>query len=173
MSDIPSGQLCQAFDPMMILPEKTKGIIKSSMKANTSCVAPAYVYLEGARGKRFLCDYHYYYEKNMTLVRTPELWNDISKILIDNREEIRKTFPKILGNSVSNTFKSCWCGIPGLVKATNHGNQDFFFCNFHYRKIFFRYLSNGRDMNEDYSVIDERVNLKLSVAEEAEQLTIV
>jgi hypothetical protein len=173
MDRIPEGQLCQAFDPMMILPEKTQEIIESPMRANTSCVAPAYVYLEGTRGKRFLCDYHYYYEKDMTLVRTPELWNDISKTLIDNREEVRKTFPKILGSSVSNTFKSCWCGKNGLVKATKYGNQEFFFCNFHYRKIFFRYLSNDRNMSEDYSIIDERENLKLSIAEEAERLTVI
>jgi len=158
----------------MILPEKTNYIIDDPMKASTSCVAPASVYLEGSRGSRFLCDYHYHYEKDMTLVRTPELWNDISKIFIDNREEIKNTFPKMSNKPTSNTFKKCWCGYKSLVKATRHDDKTVtFFCNFHYRKIFFRYLSNGRDMNEDYSVIDERVNLKLSIAEEAEQLRIV
>ena len=77
MISIPQGQLCQAFDPMMYLPEKTLHIIDDPSKANTSCVAPAFVYLEGSRGKRFLCDYHYFYEKNMTESSTPNLWKDI------------------------------------------------------------------------------------------------
>lgn len=50
---IPDGQVCQAFDPMMILPEKTNYIIDNPMKANTSCVAPASVYLDGSREKDF------------------------------------------------------------------------------------------------------------------------
>jgi hypothetical protein len=168
------GQVCQAFDPMMILPEKTNYIIEDPMKANTSCVAPASVYLEGSRGKRFLCDYHYHYEKDMTLIRTPELWGEIAKIVIDDRELIRNTFPQISGDEMSDTFGKCWCGYSSLVKATRHDNgHSSFFCNFHYRKLFFRYLSNGRQMEDDYSIIDERIKLKISVAEEAEQLTLI
>lgn len=171
---IPDGQVCQAFDPMMILPEKTNYIIDNPMKANTSCVAPASVYLEGSRGKRFLCDYHYHYEKDMTTVRTPELWSTIAEIVIDDRESIRNTFPEILGESVSDSFGNCWCGYSSLVKATRHDDSSStFFCNFHYRKLFFRYLSNGRQMGEDYSIIDERIKLNISIAEEAEQLTLI
>jgi hypothetical protein len=171
---IPDGQVCQAFDPMMILPEKTNYIISDPMRANTSCVAPASVYLEGTRGKRFLCDYHYHYEKDMTLVRTPELWSSIAATVVDERELIRDTFPKIDGNGISDTFKKCWCGYTSLVKAIRHDDgSSTFFCNFHYRKLFFRYLSNGRQMIEDYSIIDEREKLRLSVAEEAEQLTLI
>jgi hypothetical protein len=81
----------------MIIPEKTNYIINDPMKANTSCVAPASVYIEGVRGKRFLCDYHYHYEKNITLVRTPEQWDEIAKIVIDERDLIRETFPEIPG----------------------------------------------------------------------------
>lgn len=171
---IPDGQVCQAFDPMMILPEKTNYIIDNPMKANTSCVAPASVYLDGSRGKRFLCDYHYHYEKDMTEVRTPELWDSIANFVIDNRESIRNTFPEIVGEPAYKTFGKCWCGYESLVKATrlDNGGQSFF-CNFHYRKLFFRYLSNGRQMHDDYSIIDERINLKISVAEEAEKLTLI
>lgn len=174
ITTIPDGQVCQAFDPMMILPEKTNYIIDDPTKANTSCVAPASVYLDGTRGKRFLCDYHYYYEKDMTLFRTPELWGDIAKFIIDDRDLIRNTFPEIVGDSVSETFGNCWCGYSSLVKATRHDNgHSSFFCNFHYRKLFFRYLSNGRQMTDDYSIIDERIKLKISIAEEAEQLTLI
>lgn len=174
INTIPDGQVCQAFDPMMILPEKTNYIIEDPMKANTSCVAPASVYLDGSRGKRFLCDYHYHYEKDMTMVRTPELWNDIAKHIVDERELIRDTFPQIKGKAISDSFGKCWCGYASLVKATRHDNgHSTFFCNFHYRKLFFRYLSNGRQMQDDYSIIDERINLKMSVAEEAEQLTLI
>lgn len=174
INTIPDGQVCQAFDPMMILPEKTNYIIDDPMKANTSCVAPASVYLDGSRGKRFLCDYHYHYEKDMTMVRTPELWSDIARFIIDDRELIRNTFPEIVGDSLYNTFRNCWCGYQSLVKATRIDDQSStFFCNFHYRKLLFRYLSNGRQMTDDYSIIDERINLQISIAEEAEQLTVI
>jgi hypothetical protein len=159
---------------MMILPEKTNYIIPDPMKANTSCVAPASVFIDGSRGKRFLCDYHYHYEKDMTMARTPELWDDIAKTIIDERELIKETFPKVLGEGISDSFGKCWCGYDSLVKATDlKTGHSTFFCNFHYRKLFFRYLSNGRQMDEDYSIIDERVKLKLSIAEEAEQLTLI
>ena len=73
---IPEGQLCQAYDPIMINPEKTVNIIEDPMTANTSCVAPAHIYMEGSRGKRFLCDYHYASEAILTQQRTPHLWKD-------------------------------------------------------------------------------------------------
>ena len=170
---ISEDQLCQAFDPMMMFPEKTMDIIPNPMKANTSCVAPASVYMDGSRGKRFLCDYHYHFEKDMTNHRTPELWDQIASVLIDERELIRETFPQIVGDSISSTFGKCWCGYSQtFVRAIRHGgDHQHFFCNFHYRKLFFRYLSNGRQMSDDYSIIDERIKLKLSISEEAEQLT--
>jgi hypothetical protein len=174
MVSISEDQLCQAFDPMMVLPEKTNYIINNPMKANTSCVAPASVYIEGSRGKRFLCDYHYHYEKDITNVRTPELWDEIVSFMIDDRELIRNTFPEISGVSTYKSFGNCWCGYKSLVKAISHkSGHSTFFCNFHYRKLFFRYLSNGRQMSDDYSIIDERVNLQLSIAEEADQLTLI
>lgn len=169
---ISEDQLCQAFDPMLIFPEKTRDIVSNPMRANTSCVAPASVYMEGSRGKRFLCDYHYHFEKDITHHRTPHLWSEIASVLIDERELIRDTFPEIVGDGISSTFRPCWCGsTKTLVKATRHDNGDStFFCNFHYRKLFFRYLSNGRQMSDDYSIIDERRKLKVTIAEEAEGL---
>lgn len=174
IKSIPENQLCQAFDPMMIIPEKTNYIIEDPMKANTSCVAPASVFISGSRGQRFLCDYHFHYEKDMTLARTPELWSEIANFLVDERELIRQEFPDLNGPSISNTFGKCWCGYDSLVKAIRLDNgHSSFFCNFHYRKLFYRYLSNGRQMHDDYSIIDERINLKLGIAEEAEKLTLI
>lgn len=174
VSSIPADQLCQAFDPMMILPEKTNYIIDDPMKANTSCVAPASVFISGSRGQRFLCDYHFHYEKDMTLARTPELWDSIAQVVVDERESIRDTFPEIDGDGISETFGKCWCGYDSLVKAIRIDNgHSNFFCNFHYRKLFYRYLSNGRQMHDDYTIIDERIKLKLTIVEEAEKLTLI
>ena len=171
---IPEDQICQSFDPMMILPEKTDYIIKNPLKANTSCVAPASVYISGSRGQRFLCDYHFHYEKDITTIRTPDAWKDIARFVIDERELIRETFPDIIGESVLDTFSKCWCGYDSLVCATRHDNgHKTFFCNFHYRKLFYRYLSNGRQMTEDYDILDERIMMKLSIIEEAERLTLI
>jgi len=57
ITEIPEGQVCQAFDPLMMMPEK---LLRPELKnrMSTSCVAPAYVYIEGSRGQRFLCDFH-------------------------------------------------------------------------------------------------------------------
>lgn len=174
IDSIPANQICQAFDPMMILPEKTNYIIDDPMKANTSCVAPASVYIDGSRGQRFLCDYHYHYEKDMTLARTPDLWPSIVNFIIDDRELIKNTFPEIQSSSILDSFGKCWCGYKSLVRATRHDNKhETFFCNFHYRKLFYRYLSNGRQMTDDYDILDERIMMDISIVEEAEKLTLI
>ena len=158
----------------MCLPEKTAGIISDPMKANTSCLAPASVYLEGIRGKRFLCDYHFHYEKDMTLARTPEQWDEIAATLVDNREELKKNFPKTDSDLISS-FKNCWCGNPKtyvmLVSKNDHGKT--FFCTFHYHKIMYRYMSNNVSLYRDYDVYDERWRMLSSLAEEADSLKII
>ena len=170
----PFKETCQAFDPMMILESKTSGIITNPGLANTSCKAPAYIYLEGARGKRFLCDFHFFYEKDITLSRTNKQWQDIEKIFIDKLEEIKTTFPESTGASIEN-FEGCWCkSKQSYVKLIYKKNKSVsFLCNFHYRKLFYRYLSNDRFVEEDYDIIDERSQMKISIREEAEQLTIL
>lgn len=172
MSLIPDGQLCEAFDPMMILPSKTEGIIDNPMNANTSCSAPAYVYLEGSHGKRFLCDFHYEYEKSITLDRTPQLWPKISKILIDQRRDIEKTFSKPKENN-RTVFGKCWCGYDGYVRLDGTKNNSSIkeYCNFHYRKLLYRYLSNNLILQDLYDIIDDRCFMTESVIEEAEKLT--
>lgn len=173
MTIISSKQKCQAFDPIMIIPEKTKGIIDDPMMASTSCVAPAYVLLEGARGKRYLCDYHYQYEKDMTMARTPELWIEIEKNILDEREKIKKTFAKNI-KTIKTLNKFCWCKKQAYVKITHkvlHG--DDFLCNFHFRKIYYRNYSNNVIFENFWDITDERSRMSLSIVEEANLTKII
>lgn len=167
---IPQGQLCQAFDPIMILPEKTVNILDDHMEANTSCVAPAYVYMEGIHGKRFLCDYHYVYEWSITCDRTPHLWKHIAFYLIENIEIIKETFD-FSNNTNMTSGERCWCGAPALVLLNNKIiNNMLYFCNFHYRKTYYRYLSNNKKVEDIFNIFDERNKMTFSIKEEMEQI---
>lgn len=203
--NIPENQLCQVFDPMMYLPEKTLHIIDDPSKANTSCVAPAFVYLEGSRGKRFLCDYHYFYEKNMTESSTPNLWKDIEKKIIDQRELIKQTFCKIT-NTKETAGKKCSmtvtgkhgpseiyqlglsCNSDAFIKTTPKYNsfkkyndlilfydktKSNYYCNFHFRKYYYRYYSNGIVYEDMFDIVDERYRMDISIAQESENLSVV
>jgi hypothetical protein len=170
MTVISKKQKCQAFDPIMILPEKTKGIIDNHMEANTSCVAPAFIFLEGSRGKRYLCDYHYQYEKDMTVCRTPNLWPEIEKFIIDEREEIKKTFAKDI-TSIETVNKICECGKQAYIKLINkESGLPVFFCNFHFRKIYYRNYSNNIIFENFWNIIDERYKMTQSIVEEANNI---
>ena len=165
--DIPNDQLCQSFDPMMVLPEKTYGLINHSDRvgANTSCVAPASIYLEGSRGKRYLCDFHYEYEKKITIGLTPDLWEGVEQVVIDRRDDIVTTFAE-LEDLDYQFFEQCRCGDQGTVRLlqknlqslSENEKQDYYvyFCNFHFRKACYRWLSNGKNMLEDQIVNDGR-----------------
>jgi len=171
MTIISKNQNCQAFDPMMILEEKTVNIISDHRQASTSCVAPAYVFLEGSRGSRYLCDYHYYYEKDITVQRTPHLWKDISKVCIDEREEVTKTFATNILSKETINYK-CWCGGQSYVKiSTKHKiPHNLYFCNFHFRKTYFRYYSNNVVFEDIFDIIDERYLMTMSIDEESNSL---
>lgn len=205
MISIPKDQLCQSFDPMMYLPEKTLHIIEDSSKASTSCVAPAFVYLEGSRGKRFLCDFHYYYEKNMTKSSRPDLWDDIEKIIIDQRELVKETFSKNIKTTETLGIKCSMavsgkhgpsavyelglsCNADALVKVIPKFNsfkkydtsilfyntdKSTYFCNFHFRKNYYRYHSNNIIYEDLFNIIDERYRMTMSIAEESEKLSVV
>jgi hypothetical protein len=167
---IPKDQKCQAFDPMMIFPEKTYGIIQNSMKANTSCFAPASVFIEGMHGTKYLCDYHYQVEKSTTMIRTPHLWPLIANKVIDERYQIKETFSKnIKTNETYNNF--CWCKKQAFVKIIHKKNNKSvsFFCNFHFRKFYYRNYSNYVIFEDVYQIIDERSKMTMSIIEEAEQ----
>ena len=170
MTIISKNQKCQAFDPIMIFPEKTENIV-DHRKANTSCVAPAYVFLEGSRGSRYLCDYHYYNEKSITIQRTPELWENIEKVFIDEREEIKKTFSKNTSTSITENYK-CWCKGQSYIKISTKDKipHDLYLCNFHFRKTYFRYYSNSVVFEDIFNIVDERYLMKMSIAEESNNL---
>lgn len=173
MSIISSKQLCQAFDPMMIIPGKTYNIINDYLIANTSCVAPAYVLLEGSRGKRYLCDFHYQYEKDITLKRTPHLWKDIEKNLIDEREKINKTFDQNT-SSIETINNFCWCKKEAYVKTIHIEKKNVaFYCNFHFRKVYYRYYSNNVVFESIFKIIDERYRMSKSIVEESNELSII
>jgi len=170
MIKIAKDQKCQAFDPMLIFPEKTYGIIKNPLKANTSCFAPASVFMEGMRGTRYLCDYHYQFEKNITIHRTPELWPLIANNVIDERNQIKETFSKnTRTNETSNNY--CWCKKQAFVKLISKEKLGgvSFFCNFHFRKFYYRSYSNNVIIEDIYQIIDERYKMTMSIIEEAEQ----
>jgi hypothetical protein len=168
---IPNNQICQAFDPIMILPEKAVNIT-DPMKMNTSCVAPAYVYLEGSRGKRFLCDYHFYFEYDATINRTPEKWSDIQQVLIDNLEKVKDTFSLDPIEDIENKF--CWCKNKAYVKIIHKESSNFqFFCNFHYRKTYYRYSSNNQIFENQYDIFDQRYKMTQTIHEEMEGLTVI
>jgi hypothetical protein len=173
MTIISSKQKCQAFDPIIIIAEKTKGIIDDPMKASTSCVAPAFIFLEGSRGKRYLCDYHYQYEKDITVCRTPNLWSEIEKFIIDEREEIKKTFAKDI-TSIETVNKICECGKQAYIKLINKKSGGaVFFCNFHFRKIYYRNYSNNVKFEDEWKIIDERYKMDISIIEESNSIQIV
>jgi len=205
MRSIPKNQLCQSFDAMMYLPEKTAHIIEDPSKASTSCVAPAYVYLEGSRGKRFLCDYHYFYEKNMTKSGTPHLWDEIEKFKIDQRELVKETFSKNT-KTTETVGKKCFVVMSGkhgpsniyelglsciadafvkitpkVLKFIKYNNEilvsdprsSAFYCNFHFRKNYYRYYSNSVIFEDLFHIVDERYRMTVSIDQEAEALSVV
>jgi hypothetical protein len=167
---IPKDQLCEAFDPMMVLPEKKHGMSFEG-RTNSSCVAPAYVYLEGPRGKRFLCDFHYYYEQTITEGRSPQQWKEVCETVIDERNRIKETFEKI--NYSKTTFDApCWCESKAFVKLTYSDPTAplRYLCNFHYRKMLYRHLSNGLKVSDEATVLDERFLMEETVIEQAERV---
>jgi hypothetical protein len=199
ITKIPEGQICQSFDPMMFLPEKTLNIINVTQNANTSCVAPAYVYIEGTHGKKFLCDYHYYYEMNMTRTGGNEeiaaSWREIQQFIIDERERVKETFAKNVTTSetlglkcsIYSTHKpSLICTADAFVKVTPtkyvegkinftktnefDNNPGILYCNFHFRKNYYRYYSNGVRYEDVHDILDERYRMNMTIAEESSNL---
>lgn len=191
ITTIPEGQSCQAFDPMMFLPEKTLNIIGVTQNANPSCEAPAFVYLEGTHGNKFLCDFHYYYEMNMTRTRAnPNIgspWEAIQEYIVDERERVKDTFAKgvvseeTLGHKCSifsGHKKNLVCTADALVKVTQkttgpNANDPIFYCNFHFRKNYYRYYSNGVKYEDVYEIVDERYRMIQTIAQESLSLECV
>ena len=187
--NIPENQTCQAFDPMMIMPEKTAHITKFLKKPSTSCVAPAYVYIEGTHGNKFLCDYHYHYEKfngNYLDYDKNGLIDKREIVLVDERERVKETFAKNITSTetlgkfcsikssrgrTTNTTNNCIS--EAFIKATDKNGNSVFFCNFHFRKIYYRYSSNGSNYEDFYDILDERYRMNTTIIEESLSLKIM
>jgi hypothetical protein len=200
---IPEGQICQAFDPRMILTEEALRMHNTTEQPNTSCLATAYVYVEGKHGKKFLCDSHYYYEiyMNRQCYSAPNSsWKDFQQFLINETEKVKETFAKnvktteTLGHqcSLNNYFNpgGTGCTADALVKVNptsipagkinftttvdiNDFSKDIFYCNFHFRRTINRYLSNGLLFQDYHKVVDERHRMTMTLDEEAARLTYV
>jgi hypothetical protein len=173
--DIPKNQLCQAFDPMLIILEKTFELNIPVMTENTGCVCPAYIYTEGIHGKRFLCDFHFAYEKDIVMERTPNDWPKICEYMVNKLENIAETFAEDPGTEPQLLNKKCssdGCELFGYVASINSEKHEIIFCNFHFRKKYYRFLSNNIDLIKlSVKIIDERYRMPYSVEEEMLLLT--
>jgi len=201
ITKIPEGQICQAFDPRMILADNILRTHGTKLQPNTSCIAPAYVYVEGKHGKRFLCDTHYYYELYMNrqgYSAPGHSWEEINQFVIDETERVKETFAKnvtsseTLGHkcSLTNYFNkgASDCTADALVRVNvmevptgkvnfistldpNDISKDIFYCNFHFRRTYYRCVNNGIVFEDYYKVLDERYRMTMTLAEEASRLT--
>lgn len=202
ITKIPEGQICQAFDPKMNLNTTILKAQNVTENANTSCLTPAFVYIEGTHGKKFLCDYHYHYEVYMTRQGYSDpnsSWEDIQQFIIDERERVKETFAKnvttteTLGHKCSllNSYdKRYGCTADAFVKVIptgivpnkinftvikdrNNISQDIFYCNFHFRREYHRYYNNGIVYEDFHKIVDERSRMNFTLAEEALNLNYV
>jgi hypothetical protein len=201
ITKIPENQICQAFDPRM---HKSNEELKAhgiKEQPNTSCLAPAYVYVEGKHGKRFLCDFHYYYELRINkegYQGSNATWREIFQYIVDETERVKETFAKNVTTTETLGHKCCLvnyfnkggsgCTADALVKVTPTGSpigkinfnptynrdnpfQSFFYCNFHYRRTYYRFFNNGVVFEDYHKIVDERYRMKMTLNEEAEKLT--
>ena len=199
ITSIPKGQICQQFDAKMHLQPSILETHKVTENATTSCVAPAFVYIEGTHGKKFLCDYHYYYEVHMIKSGYLKPGENIQEFIIDETERVKETFAKnvktteTLGHKCSmfNSYKTTTgCVADAFVKVIptklvvgkinftaikdkNNISESIFYCNFHFRREYYRYYSNGVVYEDFHKVVDERSRMTFTLAKEAENLKYV
>lgn len=202
ISTIPKDQICQAFDPKMNLPHTSLKAHRTGINANTSCTVPAFVYIEGSHGKKFLCDYHYYYEVYMTRTgySSPNSpWENIQQFIIDETEKVKETFAKDITTtetvghkcSLINSYnRTLGCTSDAFVKVMptkivegrinftvikdeKNISEPIFYCNFHFRREYNRYYNNGIVYEDYHKIIDERSRMTITLSEEAANLTYV
>jgi len=196
ITSIPKGQICQQFDAKMHLPLSILEVQKVTQNATVSCAAPAFVYIEGTHGKKFLCDYHYYYEVHMVKNGYLKPGENIQEFIIDETEKVKETFAKnvttteTLGQrcSLINSYnKSMGCIADAFVKVIptklvigkinwtaikdmSKISENIFYCNFHFRREYYRYYSNGVVYEDFHKIVDERSRITFTLAEEASRL---
>ena len=201
ITKIPEGQICQAFDPRMIMTNEVIAGHEADSQPNTSCIAPAYVYVEGKHGKKFLCDTHYYYEiyMNRQCYSAPNhSVLEIGQYIINETERVKETFAKNITSTETLGHKCCLtnyynkggtgCMADALVKINvmklpigkvnfistldpDNISKDLFYCNFHFRRTYARYTNNGVVFEDYFKVLDERYRMTMTLDEEAKRLT--
>jgi len=200
ITEIPKEQICQAFDPRVVMTDEALRSHGAKFQPNTSCVAPAYVYVEGKHGNRFLCDTHYYYElfMNMQSYSAPNhSVLEIGQYVVDETERVKQTFAKNVTSTETLGHTCClvnyYNGGPGcmadaLVKVNvvkmpvgvvnfistldpDNISKDLFYCNFHFRRTYARYINNGVVFEDYFKVLDERYRMTMTLDEEAKRLT--
>ena len=201
ITTIPEGQICQAFDPRMLMTDEVLQNHGAKVQPNTSCIVPAYVYVEGKHGKRFLCDTHYYYELfvNKQSYSAPNhSVLEIGQYIIDETERVKETFAKNVTSTETVGHTCCLtnyfnkgrsgCTADALVKINvmripagkvnfistldpDNISKDLFYCNFHFRRTYARYINNGVVFEDYFKVLDERYRMTMTLDEEAKRLT--
>ena len=149
--------LCQAFDPLMLIEGKANDIIPGSTRINTSCKAPAYVFVDGAHGARYLCDFHFAIERSSEYGYDGIHALSVFKLTVLGLEKIKETFPTTLPEEDKPSNK-CWCTEDSYVFLYDPGEKQpsSGLCNFHFRKHLYRNLSNGIDLYKKYTILDYR-----------------
>jgi hypothetical protein len=113
----------------------------------------------------------------MISVRKAEDWHLVEQYLIEKLEDVKNTFGEPEGvtqedlDALANNL--CWCGGKPHMIATNIKSPEIvvYFCNFHFRKTFFRYHSHNKNYLDVVSIKDARKILhNQSIKEEAEKL---
>lgn len=201
ITKIPEGQICQAFDPRPIMTDKELENHGAKEQPNTSCISPAYVYVEGKHGKKFLCDTHYYYElfMNRQSYSAPNhSVLEIGQYIINETERVKETFAKNITSTETLGHKCCLtnyynkggagCNADALVRINvikmplgkvnwistldpDNISKDLFYCNFHFRRTYARYINNGVVFEYYFKVLDERYRMTMTLDEEASRLT--
>lgn len=150
---------CQAFDPLMLIKEKAQDLHADLQRLNTSCFAPAYVYVDGSHGSRYLCDFHFALEHSAEYGYNGLEGLDVFSTTIIGLEKIKDTFGDIDSLPMPKPSVNCWCGNEAYVFMGDKGDNDRIAstsCNFHFRKTYYRNLSNGIDLFEIYTILDYR-----------------
>jgi hypothetical protein len=198
---IPEGQICQAFDPRMLMPDAVLRSHSARLQPNTSCLALSYVYVEGKHGKRFLCDTHYYYElfiNRQSYSGPNHSVLEIGQYIVNETERVKETFAKNITSTETLGHECCLtnyynkgdigCTADALVKINvmkiptgvvnfistldpDNISKDMFYCNFHFRRTYARYINNGIVFEDYFKVLDERYRMKMTLDEEAKRLT--
>tara|TARA_B110000503_G_scaffold24933_1_gene39297 strand:- start:17866 stop:18414 length:549 start_codon:yes stop_codon:yes gene_type:complete len=159
--------ICQAFDPLMVITTKAKDIDESLEFLNPSCLATAYVYVDGSHGTRMLCDFHYASEHTFVGNHDESKIESVFATVVHDLEKIKDTFEQSPDLTVIvDNITECYCGREPFVFLIDDLSNKAFqgMCNFHYRKSNNRYLSNGKEMH--MPIVDLRKNMKTSIEEE-------